>query len=65
MALPKFIYVYENGGDEERYFVATTDIGEKESGLVGIYDLRECFHVRHVAELRRQGAKTWFKPKGK
>ena len=61
MALPKFIYVYEDqDNDSNKYFVATTDPGERDNGLVGIYDLREILEVRHKLQFKKRGTKNWF-----
>ena len=61
MSLPKFVYIYEDGDKDERYLVASTNPGDQDEGLIGVYDLRETLHVRHPLEFRRPGTKQWFK----
>ena len=64
--VPKVVYIYEEKDTNgEPYLVASTSVGDQNEGLVGVYDLRECLHVRHRLELRRKGTKGWFKSSAK
>ena len=61
MKLPKIAYLYVDGDNDAQYLVASTNVDDKDEGVVGVYELRETLNVRHVAELRRPGTKKWFK----
>lgn len=61
MALPKTVYVYEeteNSG--EKYLLASKEPDDQNTGIVGVYDLRETLFVRHKAQFRRPKTKAWF-----
>ena len=59
--LPKLVYVHEEKDtDGTVYLVASLSPGDQDEGLVGVYDLRESLHVRHILEFRRSGTKQWF-----
>ena len=59
MALPKFVYIYEEQSGDDKDLVASTQPDELSEGLIGVYDLRETLHVRSQTQFRKPRSKEW------